>query len=78
MATTTTTAKPTAPSAVQRWFPIAAWLSKYKWGSFFVADLIAAISVAALLIPESMGYVPVANVPARLGSMPPPWRSSVT
>lgn len=76
--TTTTTAKPTAPSAVQRWFPIAAWLSKYKWGSFFVADLIAAISVAALLIPESMGYASVANVPARLGSMPPPWRSSVT
>ena len=60
-------AKPTAPSTVERWFPIAAWLPKYEWGSFLRADLIAAVSVAALLIPESMGYSSVAGVPPQIG-----------
>ena len=49
-------ARPTGPSRLERWFPIGAWLPKYDWGSSFAPDLIAAISVAALLIPESMGY----------------------
>jgi high affinity sulfate transporter 1 len=42
-------------------------LPKYKWGSFFLPDLIAAVSVAALLIPESMGYATVAGVPVQIG-----------
>jgi high affinity sulfate transporter 1 len=58
---------PTAPSPLERWFPIAVWLPKYRWGSFTGLDLIAAISVAALLIPESMGYASVAGVPAQIG-----------
>ena len=61
------TAKPTAPSTLERWFPIAVWLPKYKWGSFTSLDLIAAVSVAALLIPESIGYASVAGVPAQIG-----------
>src|SRR5271169_260715 len=60
-------AKPTAPSTLERWFPIAAWLPKYQWGKFTGLDLIAAISVAALLIPESMGYASVAGVPPQIG-----------
>src|SRR5208282_1428091 len=60
-------AKPTAPSVLERWFPIAVWLPKYKWGPFVGLDLIAAVSVAALLIPESMGYASVAGVPAQIG-----------
>jgi SulP family sulfate permease len=60
-------AVPTAPSALQRWFPIGAWLPRYDWGRFFAADLIAAVSVAALLIPESMGYSSVAGVPVQIG-----------
>jgi len=71
---TTQTAQPTqsrpmpeAPSTLQRWFPIATWLPKYEWGKFLTADLIAAISVAALLIPESMGYSSVAGVPIQIG-----------
>ena len=60
-------AVPTAPSAMQRWFPFGAWLPKYDWGSFLAADLIAAVSVAALLIPESLGYSSVAGVPAQIG-----------
>jgi high affinity sulfate transporter 1 len=71
---TTQTAQPTqsrpipkAPSTIERWFPIGAWLPKYNWGKFLTADLIAAISVAALLIPESMGYSSVAGVPVQIG-----------
>jgi sulfate permease, SulP family len=60
-------AKPRGPSSLERWFPIGAWLPKYDWGSSFTPDLIAAISVAALLIPESMGYASVAGVPAQIG-----------
>ena len=58
---------PTAPSKIERWFPIAAWLPKYAWGTNLTPDLIAAISVAALLIPESMGYSSVAGVPVQIG-----------
>ena len=41
--------------------------TRYRWGKFTVPDLIAAISVAALLIPESMGYATVAGVPVQIG-----------
>jgi len=58
---------PQAPSTLRRWFPIGVWLPKYNWGKFLTADLIAAISVAALLIPESMGYSSVAGVPVQIG-----------
>ena len=51
----TTNAKPEAPSTLQQWFPGAVWLSQYQWGKFTVPDLIAAISVAALLVPELNG-----------------------
>jgi sulfate permease, SulP family len=60
-------ARPTAPSTLQQWFPAAVWLREYNWGKFTGLDLIAAVSVAALLIPESMGYATVAGVPAQVG-----------
>ena len=60
-------AVPTAPTALQRWFPIGAWLPNYNWGRLAGADLIAAVSVAALVIPESMGYASVAGVPVQIG-----------
>ena len=52
---------------MQRWFPIGAWLKGYSWRRSATADLIAAVSVAALLIPESMGYASVAGVPVQIG-----------
>jgi len=60
-------AVPTAPTTMHRWFPIGAWLPEYDWSKFLTADLIAAVSVAALLIPESMGYSSVAGVPVQIG-----------
>jgi high affinity sulfate transporter 1 len=60
-------AVPTAPTTIQRWFPIGAWLPTYNWRKLAGSDLIAAVSVAALLIPESMGYSSVAGVPVQIG-----------
>jgi len=48
-------ARPTRPGSLERWFPIGPWLPRYAWGSSLGPDLIATISVAALLTPESMG-----------------------
>jgi sulfate permease, SulP family len=62
-----TTSKPQAPSTLQQWFPGAVWLREYDWGKFTAVDLIAAVSVVALLVPESMGYASVAGVPAQIG-----------
>ncbi|MCB0965692.1 MAG: SulP family inorganic anion transporter [Ilumatobacter sp.] len=47
-------------------FPVLSWLPRYEWGGFR-ADVIAGITVAALLIPESMGYAGVAGVPPEVG-----------
>ena len=62
-----TSARPTAPTTMESWFPIGEWLPRYPWGKYFSADLIAAVSVAALLIPESLGYATVAGVPVQIG-----------
>ncbi len=46
--------------------PLTRWLPRYRWGKDFPADLVAGIAVAALLIPESMGYAGVAGVPTQV------------
>ena len=63
----TTSVMPKAPSTLQQWFPAAIWLPRYPWAKFTVPDLIAAVSLAALLVPESMGYASVAGVPVQVG-----------
>lgn len=57
------------PSArtVRSSFPITTWLPAYRWRESFASDLIAGIAVAALLIPESMGYAGVAGVSPEVG-----------
>ncbi len=57
---------PTAPSTMQRWFPFAIWFSKYNWGNQAPKDLIAAITIAALLIPEAMGCASIAGLPTQV------------
>ncbi len=52
---------------MQTWFPAGSWLPKYQWSKNGVPDLVAAISVAALLIPESLGYASVAGVDGQVG-----------
>jgi sulfate permease, SulP family len=57
-------AKP--PSGVARYVPILQWLPKYQ-GSFLTGDVIAAVTVWALLVPEAMAYAAVAGVPVQYG-----------
>src|SRR3954470_14856859 len=47
--------------------PILRWLPRYSRKANLAADLVAGIALAALLIPESMGYAGVAGVPAEVG-----------
>ena len=47
--------------------PIRDWLPNYEWKRSLSRDVIAGVAVAALLIPESMGYAGVAGVPAQVG-----------
>lgn len=50
-----------------RHVPASAWIRRYRWGEWLRYDVIAAISVAALLIPESLGYAGVAGLPPEVG-----------
>ena len=45
---------PSKESFVVRHVPFAGWIRGYEWGKWLRLDVIAGISVAALLIPESM------------------------
>lgn len=47
--------------------PISGWLPHYQWSRDLSMDVIAGVAVAALLIPESMGYAGVAGVPTQVG-----------
>ncbi len=50
-------------SGIRRYVPILSWLPGYRQRGTFSADVVAGISVAALLIPESMGYAEIAGLP---------------
>jgi sulfate permease, SulP family len=58
---------PVKQSFLERHVPITDWIRRYQWGPWFKLDLIAAVSVAALLVPESMGYAGVAGLPPEVG-----------
>ena len=47
-------------------FPGLIWLQDYHRGSFR-SDLFSGITIAAMLIPQSMGYAVVAGLPAEYG-----------
>jgi len=53
-------------SALQRYIPILDWLPKYEWGGLPL-DLIAGVSVWALMVPQALGYAAIAGVPAQNG-----------
>jgi sulfate permease, SulP family len=54
------------PSGVARYIPILQWLPKYK-GSYLGHDVIAGLTVWALLVPEAVAYAAVAGVPPQYG-----------
>ncbi len=51
---------------VSRWVPIMEWLPRYRPG-WLTADLLAGLTVWALIVPESMAYANVAGVPVQYG-----------
>src|SRR4249919_236845 len=59
-------ATPQAPSALARTMPILDWLPHYK-RSWLTPDLLAGLSVWALVIPQAPGYAEVIGVPPQYG-----------
>ena len=55
-----------SPAGWRRYLPIADWLPGYDWGGVRF-DLIAALTVWALLVPEAMAYASLAGMPAETG-----------
>ena len=51
---------------ISRYFPILEWLSHYQW-SWLRLDIIAGLTVWAVMIPESMAYAGIAGVPPLIG-----------
>ncbi|HCL84272.1 MAG TPA: DNA repair protein, partial [Chitinophagaceae bacterium] len=51
---------------LKSFFPIADWLPKYQ-KSYIRWDLIAGITLASFVLPESMAYATLAGVPTYFG-----------
>ena len=49
-----------------RWLPILGWLPRYR-RSWLRPDLMAGLTVWALLVPEAMAYAEIAGMPAETG-----------
>jgi high affinity sulfate transporter 1 len=65
---TTTVDKPrrSAGDAIKSYMPILSWLPKYQ-KDWFRPDLIAALTLWALLVPEAMAYAGIAGMPPETG-----------
>jgi len=64
--TETTQAAQKEPRGISRFLPILQWAPKYD-RQWLRPDLIAGLTVAALVIPKSLGYAGIANVPIQNG-----------
>ena len=54
--------QPTQRRGIASFFPILAWLPRYD-PSWLRLDIIAGITVVALLVPEGMAYAELAGMP---------------
>ncbi len=68
------TTETTAASTWKRWVPIAHWLPAYdtRW---LRPDLIAGLTVWALLVPEAMAYADIASGTSNAHTVNPAIRS---
>ena len=62
---------------ITRLMPIVTWLPRYD-RSWLPLDVIAGLTVWALVVPESMAYAGIAGVPVQYGLYAVPSASSVT
>ncbi|MBL1433337.1 MAG: sodium-independent anion transporter [Gammaproteobacteria bacterium] len=53
-------------NTVKQWFPATQWVSQYN-GTHFSQDIVAAVIVTVLLIPQSLAYALLAGVPPEVG-----------
>ena len=53
-------------SALNHYLPITGWLPRYR-RRFIAGDLLAGLVVAALAVPQSLGYAGIAGVPVIVG-----------
>jgi high affinity sulfate transporter 1 len=53
-------------SKITKYFPILSWLPKYQL-SWLRADIIAGLTVWAVMVPEAMAYAGIAGVPPLIG-----------
>ncbi|KAL0082152.1 sulfate transporter family-domain-containing protein [Phycomyces blakesleeanus] len=53
-------------SYITQLFPIAHWLPRYNW-IWLSGDLVCAITVGAIVVPQSMAYAKIANLPPQFG-----------
>jgi high affinity sulfate transporter 1 len=51
---------------MNKFFPITTWLPKYK-RSWLSKDIVAGLSVWALMVPQSLGYASISGVPVQYG-----------
>jgi MFS superfamily sulfate permease-like transporter len=63
---------PEEKTVLQRYLPIVEWLPKYDWGGSLRFDVIAALTVWALLVPEAMAYAGIAGVSPEVGLVTAP------
>ncbi len=59
--------RPAQKSFLNRYLPISEWLPDYEWGTSPRWDVIAGLTVWALLVPEAMAYAGIAGVPPEAG-----------
>jgi SulP family sulfate permease len=64
--TTTTITPQKEKRTLKSYFPIIEWLPEYK-GAWLRFDLIAALTVWALVVPEAMAYAGIAGMPPEYG-----------
>lgn len=64
--------RPEAKTPLQRYVPIVNWLPKYDWKASFRPDILAGLTVWALLVPEAMAYAGIAGVPPEVGLVTAP------
>ena len=64
---------PEEKSVLQRYLPIVDWLPRYDWAGSLRYDVLAALTVWALLVPEAMAYAGIAGVPPEVGLVTAPF-----
>ena len=56
----------TAPTGIAKYIPILGWLPNYQSG-WLRFDLVAGLTAAAVVIPQSMAYATIAGLPIQVG-----------